>query len=46
MVSTLYAADGLFDIMEKEPEVLLLSWNIFSHITTNHRERTGVVAVI
>lgn len=46
MVSTLYAPDGLFDIMEKEPEVPLLSCNIFSHITTNHRERIGVVAVI
>jgi hypothetical protein len=28
MVSTPYTPDGLFDIIEKELEVLLLSWNI------------------
>jgi hypothetical protein len=45
MVSTPYTPDGLFDIIEKELEVLLLSWNI-SHITASHRERTEVVTAI
>ena len=28
MLPTPYTPDGFFDIIEKEPEVLLLSWNI------------------